>query len=253
MKRTARFLVFTLLILSISACGILRPNAAQRKLLPTQPAQVPEQILTKKSFIVSYNQATRLPNWVFWQLTSEHVNGDAVRPGNAYHEEKKVAKPRATAADYRKTGYTRGHMCPAGDNKWDRNAMYDSFSLANICPQTERCNSGVWNAIEMQCREWALEYGDVYIVSGPILSENPDTIGENKVAVPEAFFKVVVSLKGKKRGIGFICDNTDRNQTMKKCVVTIAEIERATGINFFPNLSAKDRRTIEEKANLRDW
>jgi len=214
---------------------------------------VPEQIVNKKAFVISYNQDTKQPNWVFWHLTADHANGEAVRPGNAYHEEKSVPEPRATAADYRKSGYTHGHMCPAGDNKWNRQAMFDTFTYANMCPQTEKCNSGVWNNIEMMCREWAVEYNDIYIVCGPIFDGLPKSIGPNKVAVPDGFYKVVVCLNGKKKGIGFICDNTDRNQSMKKCVVTIAEIESLTGINFFPELKARDRKQVEEKANLRDW
>ena len=144
-------------------------------------------------------------------------------------------------------------MCPAGDNKWNKNAMYDSFAFTNICPQTERCKSGVWNNIETTCREWAIDYDDIYIVCGPIYDGIPERMGPNEIAIPDAFFKVVICMNGKKKGIGFICDNINASQSMKKCVVTIEEIERLTGIDFFPNLNSRDRHTIEEKANLKDW
>ena len=254
MKKLYRVLILALLVV-LTSCGALRLSRATLKSLPTVMPGMPDQLLVKKGYITSYNEETRLPNWVYWQLTAEHVNGDNSRPGNAYHEDTQVSKPRATLADYRRSGFTRGHMCPAGDNKWDRKAMYETFALTNVCPQTEKCNSGVWNSIEMMCREWAKDYGDVFIVCGPLFDEDEDfeTIGPNRVAVPDAFYKVVVCLNGKKKGIGFICDNIDRNQTMKKCVVTIDEIERRTGIDFFPNLSARDRRQVEERANLRDW
>ena len=62
----------------------------------------------------------------------------------------------------------------------------------------------------MSCRRWAEKYGDIYIVCGPILfSQEHETIGPNKIVVPEAFFKVVLCLNGKPKGIGFICRNTD--------------------------------------------
>lgn len=252
MNRLFRIISIALIVL-LTGCGTMRLSRTTKRYLPAPMRGVSEQVIVKKSYTTSYNKNTLQPNWVFWHLTADHVNGDAVRPGNAYHEEGKVSRPRATLADYRRSGFTRGHMCPAGDNKWDRRAMYDTFSLINICPQTEKCNSGVWNNIEMQCREWALEYGELYIIAGPIFEKRPDTIGPNKVAVPDAFFKVVISLNGKKKGIGFICDNTNRNQTIKKCVVTIAEIERITGIDFFPYLSAYERHAVEDRANLRDW
>ena len=255
MKRLFRYLALASLLM-LSACGIFSRGtspSSYRKLIPAEMRSTPEQLITRKGYTLSYNCDTKLPNWVFWHLTQEHASGDVARPGNSYHEDTKVPRPRATNADYRRSGYTRGHMCPAGDNKWNRSAMFDSFALSNICPQTDRCNSGVWNSIEMMCREWAHEYDDIYIVSGPILGKNHETIGPNEVAVPDAFFKVVVCLNGRKQGIGFICDNTDRKQTMKQCVVTIDEIERITGIDFFPNLNSRERHAIEEKANLKDW
>ncbi|MBP5505752.1 MAG: DNA/RNA non-specific endonuclease [Bacteroidales bacterium] len=254
MKRLFRYFALSLL-LSLSACGIFRNSAdiSYRRMLPSQMNDIPDQLISRKGYTLSYNCETKLPNWVFWHLSAEHATGDVARPIAAYHVDSKVPKPRATGADYRRSGYSRGHMCPAGDNKWDKKAMYESFAYSNICPQKSQCNSGVWNAIETMCREWAKEYGDVYIVSGPIVKKFPDMLGKNQVAVPEAFFKVVVCLNGRKKGIGFICDNTDLHQTMRQCVVTIEEIEDITGINFFPNFNERDRMDVEMKANLRDW
>lgn len=253
MKRLFRYLALALLIV-VSSCGASgKLSPSMRRMLPAEMPGAPEQLIVRKGYVLSYNCDTKLPNWVFWNLTGDHVEGKVKRPGTAYHEDTSVPNPRAAISDYRRSGYSRGHICPAGDNKWDRTAMYESFALTNICPQTERCNSGVWNSIEMMCREWAKEYDSIYIVSGPILSANYETIGANQVAVPDAFFKVVVCLNGRKKGIGFICENDNSRQTMKQCVVTIEEIEQITGIDFFPNLSGKDRRAIEEHASLRDW
>jgi endonuclease G len=68
--------------------------------------------------------------------------------------------------------------------------MYESFLLSNVCPQHPTLNSGVWNQIEIACRTWAERYGDIYIVSGPVFyNQEHETIGSNKVVVPEAFFK----------------------------------------------------------------
>lgn len=116
---------------------------------------VDEQLLSRASYIVSYNKETKCPNWVAWRLTADHANGDVSRMGNAFHEDMDVPAPRALNADYRKSGYSRGHMCPAGDNKWDREVMYETFLLSNVCPQNANLNSGLWNQIEISCRRWA--------------------------------------------------------------------------------------------------
>lgn len=214
----------------------------------------PEQILTRKGYTVSYNMETKIPNWVAWHLTADHTTGDIKRPSNAWHEDLQVPEPRATLADYRDCAWTRGHMCPAGDNKWDADAMYESFLFTNCCPQNGNLNSGVWNQIEMSCRRWAEKYGDVYIVCGPILfRQEHETIGPNKVVVPEAFFKVVLCLKGTPKGIGFICRNTDGSRAKDFYVNSISQVERITGMTFFPNLPKDIADKVKSQANLDDW
>jgi len=79
-------------------------------------AETPSQILVRKGYVTSYNKDTKCPNWVAWHLTAEHSDGDIPRPSNAFHEDDDVPEPRVQWYDYKGSGYTRGHMCPAGDN-----------------------------------------------------------------------------------------------------------------------------------------
>lgn len=217
--------------------------------------KVPEQFLYRKGYMVSYNKENKLPNWVAWHLTANHVDGTVKRPGNGWHEDTDVPSPRATRKDYKKSGWTHGHMCPAGDNRWDAGAMYDSFLYTNCCPQHNDLNTGTWNQIEISCRRWAEKYGDVYIVCGPILfRQQHATIGANKVVVPEAFFKVIVCLNGKTpKGIGFICRNNGEKGKKSLYVNSIRQVERVTGMTFFPNLPKNLSDAVKSKANLEDW
>jgi len=227
---------------------------SQTSFLPLPLKDVSEQILHRKGYTVSYNKDTKIPNWVAWHLTAEHVTGPYRRPGGAWHEDKEVPEPRATFADYRDGIWSRGHMCPAGDSKWDRDAMYDTFLLTNCCPQHANLNSGVWNQIEMSCRRWAEKYGDIYIVCGPILfRQKHETIGPNMIVVPEAFFKVVLCLKGDPKGIGFVCRNTDGSKAKDFYVNSISQVERITGMTFFPNLPNDIAEAVKSQADLGQW
>ena len=222
--------------------------------IPLPLKGVAEQILFRKNYIVSYNKEYKIPNWVAWHLTAEQTNGDVKRPGNAWHEDTDVPLPRATREDYRGTNWTHGHMCPAGDNKWDSEAMYNTFLLTNCCPQHGKLNSGVWNQIEMSCRRWAERFGDIYIVCGPILMrQEHETIGENQVVVPEAFFKVIVCLNDHPKGIGFVCRNTEGNQKKDFYVNSIREVERITGMTFFPHLPKKVAEKVKNGRDLEEW
>lgn len=220
---------------------------------PSPLSGVSEQIIKKKAYIVSYNKDSKTPNWVAWHLTAEHTDGPNRRLGN-FHEEEDVPVPRATLDDFRGSGWSRGHMCPAGDNKWDETAMFESFSLVNVCPQDASLNSGLWNSIEIDCRKWANRFGDVYIVCGPLLyNKEHETIGANKVVVPEAFYKVILCLQGRPKAIGFVVKNNAGTKKKDQYVNTVDEVERITGYDFFPALPDDIENEVESHASIEDW
>ena len=240
--------------------------------LPAPLKDRPEQILHKTGFTISYNAETKNPNWVAWHLTDAHTNGPHQRKQEIFSEDPSVKSPRATNNDYYNSRYDRGHMCPAGDNKWSSESMRESFLFTNICPQNHGLNKYEWNDLEILCRTWARQYGSLDIVCGPIyhipgdgsltggpvrtkknrpqVFDAPKTIGKNKVWVPDAFFKVILCRKGKPKAIGFIYRNEGKKQPMEEAVHTVDEIERLVGMDFFPALDDQTEDTIEAEARL---
>ena len=200
-----------------------------KEFFPEDKLNRKEQILVRKNYVVSYNRETKCPNWVLWELTREHADGNIKRPDYAFHEDMEVPSPRAELVDYRGSGYDRGHMCPAGDNKWD-------------------------NQIEMQCRYWAKKYEKLYIICGPIfLRGEHQTIGPNRVMVPEAFFKAVICLEGEPKGIAFVCRNTKGDRKKDYYVNTIRQVERITGYCLFPNLDEDIAEQVKDYADIDEW
>lgn len=266
-RRFALYLIFILLAGLTVSCrqansqtavvqSIEDPHQWTRDIdLPSPITDRPEQILTRKAYVVSYNRDSRQPNWVAWKLTAAHTDGPVSRPVTAWHDDKEVPQPRAYYQDYRGTDWDRGHMCPAGDNKWDSVAMYESFLMTNACPQNKSLNSGIWNQIEMDCRKWADKYGEIYIVCGPIFfNREHDSIGLHCIPVPEAFFKVIADLNPEHpKGIGYICRNTEGNRKKDLYVNSINEVERITGFTFFPNLDKKIEAAVKNTADINAW
>ncbi len=229
-------------------------EADDKLVMQTSPKGTPEQILKRTGYVASYNKTTLLPNWVAWHLTAERTEGSAKRSGVDFAEDTEVPEPRATDWDYYNSGYDRGHMCPAADNKWSKKAMEESFLFTNMCPQNGNLNRGDWNEMEMACRKWAKKYGDLYIVCGPILYKGKHkTIGKNKVVVPEAFFKVVLRTGDDPQAIGFIYKNTSGNRPKDSYVNTVDEVERITGIDFFSSLPDNVEKNVEATADIANW
>lgn len=223
---------------------------AQGLEIPVSKVKVSETIKHRLAYTVSYNHDTRQPNWVAWVLTGEHASGKL--PRGKFADDEDMPAPVGTLADYYNSGLDRGHMCPAGDNKWSQQAMDECFLMTNMCPQNHSLNAGVWNTIEQQCRNWAKQYGKVYIVCGPIfLNKEHRKLGKNKVVVPDAFFKVVLHTGKNPQAIGFICRNQSQKGRKKtEFVNSVDEVERITGYDFFPQLPDDVEKRVEAKAEM---
>src|SRR5260221_12908093 len=86
---------------------------------------------------------------------------------------------QAQLADYRRSGYDRGHMTPSGDMPSD-SAQQQSFSLANVVPQTPALNRGMWSAIEMAMRNLVARRGELYLVTGPAFVGKADPVDRSE-------------------------------------------------------------------------
>ncbi len=116
------------------------------------------QILKRKGYTLSYNADYKTPQWVAWELTKKETKGKEGRT-NKFLPDPDVRGAKAYTGDYTKSGYDRGHMAPAADMKWNKQAMEESFYMSNICPQNPNLNRGDWNDLEEKSRQWAKKYG----------------------------------------------------------------------------------------------
>lgn len=212
-----------------------------------------EEIIRYTGMTVSFNRRMHIPNWVAYELTAAEADGSEPRSGNF------MADPDvdgcATPADYRNTGFDRGHMAPAADMKWSPDAMRESFYMTNIVPQDNKLNRGAWSKLEDKCRQRARRDSAVIIISGPVLTDPVEMhIGETGVVVPRRFFKVILSPYGEiPVAIGFIMPNAAVPGGMQTCAVTVDEVEAVTGHDFFSELPDELENEVESKVNFNRW
>jgi len=216
-----------------------------------------EFLLFKSQFIISYDVNRLCPYYVCWSLTTDRAYGKVQRSNNFHGDPVMNEKTRVETFDYNGSGYDRGHMCPAGDNKNTDKAMDESFSMTNICPQNHNLNTGLWNDLEIQCRSWAKNYGTLYICCGPIFdTDHPKTVGQRKdlkIAVPDRFFKVILSMGRVPKAIGFIFPNKACSGDMRDYAVSVDKVEKEANMDFFFQLDDKQEDQLERECKPAAW
>lgn len=212
-----------------------------------------KEIVNYEGMTLSFNKDLHIPNWVSWELTATEVAGAFPRKDN-FRSDDNVAGS-AEKWDYSYSGYDRGHMAPAGDMKWSEKAMDESFYMTNMCPQAKTLNTGAWKRLEEKCRQWAEIDSAIIIVCGPILTDPiEEFIGDSRVAVPQRFFKVILSpYVESPRGIGFIMPNGKVTGGMQASAASIDEVERITGLDFFSSLPDEIENEVESQCRFHYW
>jgi len=213
------------------------------------------QTLAYEGFTVNFNPKMHQPNYVAWELTAEESAAtDVSRKGSDFQQDFDV-EGCATLTDYKRSGFSRGHMFPAADAKWSAAAMRDCFMLTNICPQKSELNGGAWKSVEDKSRKWAQRDSSLIIICGPVLTDRLTcSIGSTPVPVPERFFKVILAPYAKPmRAIGFIMNNGYVEGGMQAAAVSVDEVERITGFDFFSTLPDSIEDKIEAECNFPLW
>jgi endonuclease G, mitochondrial len=211
-------------------------------------------LLCRKGFLLAHDPEKKTPLWVAQHLTPDKVTGPAKRSNNFKADHDLEQGKRAELSDYKGSGFDRGHMAPAGDMVWDRQAMSESFFLSNMVPQVgEGMNRGIWKDLEEKVRKWARERGELFVYSGPIYDKVPRTIGRNKVAVPSYLYKVVLDPK-QREALAVIMPNQKlKSEDMPKYLVPVREVEKKTGLDFFALLPDAEEEKIETVRAPRLW
>lgn len=217
------------------------------------PTSTTGQVIHHEGYSLSYSEPHEQAEWVAYELKKEHLsNSNFKRP---YFEIDKAVKTGAADwRNYRNSGYDRGHLCPAGDRKYSKEAHDETFLTSNISPQRNEFNSGIWNRLEQKVRYWASKYDGVFVVTGGVLKGPMETIGQEKVAVPKHFYKVLIDVNtGEPKMIAFLIPHEPSNKPLHEFVVSVDSLEALTGIDFFPELEDDVEDRLEASSDYKAW
>ena len=205
-------------------------------------------------FTLKYNEQYEQAEWVAYLLADDEVRGTVERR-DRFKADGNISTGSASLADYRGLGYGRGHLAPAADMKWSVQAMDESFLMSNMSPQAPGFNRGIWKQLEEVVREWVIVNEEVCIVTGPLLADGPyEIIGENEVAIPKRFFKVILDCKEPDlKAIGFILPNEKCDKRLLAYIVSVDTVETETRIGFFYLLPDEHEELLESSAIAEQW
>ena len=160
-----------------------------------------------ESFVSCYDSRTRNPRWVAEALTAAGCaggEGSASRVGSTFSEDASLpVRFRARLADFRASGYDRGHLAAAANHRGSgAEALRATFTLSNVSPQTGPCvparyeyrsllahadaialfvtllcrgfNRDYWARLEKFTRQLTERYAAVHVITGPLFLPQAD-------------------------------------------------------------------------------
>lgn len=212
-------------------------------------------IVHHKHYTLSYNEAYEQAEWVAYYLTKASLQAQNVPRARRFEEDPLVSSKSAHYEDYKGSGYDRGHLVPAADMAFSKTAMEETFYMSNISPQVRQFNGGIWRELEENVRDWAYKFTGLYVVTGPIVSKSQKNIGRNKVRVPDAYFKAILDIDSSNpKGIAFLLENQVSFDHLDQFAISIDELEKVTGIEFFNDLMEDDvESSIESTFDISRW
>lgn len=262
---TVRFLVWGLtvalvcfllyrVIVNDSGTHLVPLSAEGRDSLMTVavPGGMSDTLLHYDAFDVYFNRSRGIANCACYELVINELNGTAERSGEFMPDPSVKGCP--SPADYAGSGMDRGHLVPAADLKWNPEAMRQSFYLTNICPMHKALNEGGWSKLEEKVREWTARDSVLLVFTGPVINEGDTTLASGRVAVPSAYYKVIMApCVRPQRAIAFIYPNGHSGGRLRQYAVSVDEVECRTGLDFFPTLPVEEQQRLESDVHLDAW
>ena len=248
MKIIITFLCFSALLTLLFLCNVVAQTFSYL------PAEINgHQTLIYTQFTLSYNEEHEQSDWVAYELTGNEAAMSRDRC-NCFSKDKQVTTGSSIESDYRSTGFDKGHLCPAADNNMSDKANRESFLMSNMSPQLPSFNREVWAELESWVRKQAELHSTIYVVTGPVFTNNLGTIGGNNVTIPGYFYKTLLRFDGiKAKTIGFLLPQVGATGNIKDYVVPVNTIETLTGLDFYPELDNSVENKVEAQYEIKKW
>lgn len=225
------------------------------KRLVVKKVVTPIIMIDHQYFKIAYNPKRRLPEYVTYQLTADHLKSKSAERNNKFIPDPYLVDnniPYVVTGEYAKSGYDRGHLAPSADFAWDQDANNKTFVMSNMAPQTPGLNRDAWKRLEDQVRKWACGEEKVTVITGPVLTDHLPRL-ESGLEIPQDFFKIIIDETAPKKTIAFLYHQTDKGNVLSERMVPLNNIEKVTGIAFNQDFPEMRNEKMRVPASLSEW
>ena len=218
------------------------------------------RIFRNNGFILGYSDLRGNPLWVEYALTPVDENMPHLKRPNHFQTDWRSIN-RVDHGDYTKSGYDRGHNAPnhAMSMLYGRYGQADSFLMTNVSPQKPKLNQQVWQRLEeMELSFFAKNFGKVWVITGPIFSDNSERMpSSRRVTIPRAFYKIYVTEETDSKpafALAFVVPQTvSGKEQLSSFITTIDAIEVQTGLDFLADFDDKIEAHLEGVVEVAPW
>ena len=219
------------------------------------PPATDVRVLANTGYVVGYSDGLGNPLWAAYRLTDIDLQDSPPRPDSFAPDLRTAA--RIEPQVYTKSGYDRGHMAPnyAIATRYGQRAQEETFQMSNICPQRHALNAGVWKQLEQRiATNYTGRFGEVWVLAGPVFGASPEKL-RRRVAVPEAFYMIVVDESGGRvRAEAFLFpQDAAASVKMDDYLASVDEVEQRTGLDFLSELPDEAENALEARRVERVW
>jgi endonuclease G len=224
---------------------------------------VSNDLIIRDIYAMSSNDLTKFADWVAYRLDSVTISGPSQKERkwepDPWLEEKETLEPKDYDGAPKALSIDRGHQAPLANFKGTKSAFETNY-LSNITPQKSILNQGVWKDLEDKEREFTLDYGLVYVITGPLYEKDMPALpkADEPHKIPSGYWKIIaipseqdISLIHDIQIFAFIFDQeTPKKSELSTHLVSIDEVEKRSKLDFFSDLQDKLEADLEKKANV---
>ena len=211
-----------------------------------------------RNYAAYWDYTNLVASWVAYPLCAGNIGISGGRTDSfaldpLLPRDKQPYIPSAFKSGNASGSYDRGHQIPSAD-RLDWRVNLETFFGTNMTPKDNGLNGNAWGSLEIKVRDWAKNSATdtLYVVTGctgaDVKTKYVLDYDDKHIAIPAGYYKALLRLSKDKKytALGIYYDNATSSDTnFKGRSMSIDELEKKVGVDFFVNLPEDVEKTVE--------